>query len=271
MKLFKSRLFIILTSLAVVLCVRHCINISRVFHVPAYEFEKVTKEQSDDKIFELTGLSPEAVKSFKEQDDFETVETLNELYFKKPDSKRNYIAYPVTAEEKNTNQRTPLAPLKNGDILVTFNTHTCDWRHGHLALVTDSDAGIILEHLAIGQTSSYGYVPYWGEYPAFAVLRYPDGDKAAEAAEYAAEHLLDVPYSIFAGILKKDKSDENPVKSSHCSHIVWQAYKAVGVDLDQNGGPVVTPRDVAMSDKLEVVQIFGLNPKDYKDRLAVVK
>ena len=268
MKIFKSRLFLITLVLAAVLCVRHFIAGSHAFYVPSYEFEKVTEDMPADRVFELTGLSPQAVGDLKEQGDFERVEALNELYFKKPDFKRNYIAYPVTAEEKNTKQQTPMAPLRNGDILVTFNTHTCDWRHGHLAIVTDSKAGIILEHLAIGEMSSYGYAPYWGEYPAFAVLRHPDSDKAEEAARYAREHLTDVPYSIFAGIIKKDKSGEEIIDSSHCSHIVWQAYKAVGADLDKNGGPVVTPRDVAMSPELEVVQIFGLNPKDYKDRLA---
>lgn len=271
MKIFKSRLFLILILLAAVLCVRHFIARSRAFYVPSYEFEKVTEDMSTDRMFELTGLSPQAVQELKEQGNFERIETLNELYFKKPDFKRNYIAYPVTAEEKNTNQRTPLAPLKDGDILVTFNTHSCDWRHGHIAIVTDAATGTILEHLAIGQLSSYGYAPYWGEYPAFAVLRYPDEAKAKEAAEYAEEHLLDVPYSIFAGIIKKDKSGEDVIDSSHCSHIVWQAYKAVGADLDKNDGPVVTPRDVAMSPELEVVQIFGMNPKDYKDRLAEQK
>ncbi len=268
MKIFKSKVFWIIIILALVLGLRHVINRSRVFYVPEYEFEKVTEDMASNKMFELTGLSPQAVNELKEQGDFKKVETLNELYFKKPDSERNYIAYPITAEEKNTKQQTPLAPLKDGDILATFNTHTLDWRHGHIAIVTDAATGTILEHLAIGQLSSYGYAPYWGEYPAFAVLRYPDEAKAKEAAEYAEEHLLDVPYSIFAGIIKKDKSDETSIESSHCSHIVWQAYKAVGVDLDQNGGFVVTPRDVAMSQKLEVVQIFGLDPKDYKDRLA---
>ncbi len=61
-------------------------------------------------------------------------------------------------------------------------------------------------------------------------------------------------------------SDDDTIKSSHCSHIVWQAYMAAGCDIDSDKGFVVTPKDIAMSDELKIVQIFGINPKEYKDR-----
>ncbi len=267
-KILKSRVFLIFVFVIFILIMRHIVNTGHSFYLPEYEFSKVTEKSSYDEIFKYTGLSPSAAKELMENGDFKTLEKLNELYFKKPDIKKNYIAFPVTLEEKNANDIIPLAPLKNGDILVTFSTHTLDWRHGHLGLVTDSENGIILEHMAIGQTSSLGYAPYWGRYGAFAILRFPDEEKAARAAEYAKEKLLDIPYNIFAGIIKKDKSDEEDISSSHCSHIVWQAFKSVGADIDSNGGRIVTPRDVAMSDKLETVQIFGINPKDYEKRLS---
>ena len=100
--------------------------------------------------------------------------------------------------------------------------------------------------------------------------QYPEEYKnvAEKAAEYAKEHLVGVDYNILSGVLKKDKSDEEVPKSSHCSHIVWQAYKAAGVDIDQTGGMFVTPFNVALSDKLQVVQLYGLNPRKYKNRLA---
>lgn len=267
-KILKSRIFLIFLCLFCLLSIRNIVNRGRVFYLPEYEYKKISKDSSYEEIFKYTGLSPYAAKELTESGNFNIIEEINTLYFKKSKAQRNYIAFPVTAEEKNTDSQTPLAPLKDGDILVTFNTHTMDWRHGHLAIVVDAENDIILEHMAIGQTSTYGYAPYWGEYASFAVLRLPDSKKAKEAAMYAAENLLDVPYSIFAGVVKKDKSDEKPVSRSHCSHIVWQAYKAVGIDIDSNGGFIVSPRDVAMSDKLEVVQIFGMNPKDYEARLA---
>ena len=135
------------------------------------------------------------------------------------------------------------------------------------ALVVDSEKNIILEHMSVGNNSILSYAKKWGNYPAFAVLRYPDKIKAKKAAKYAQEKLLDIPYSIFAGLIEKDKSKNDEISSSHCSHIVWQAYKAVGVDLDSNGGRIVTPKDLAKSDKLKLVQIFGLDPKDFNGGL----
>ncbi len=267
-KLVRSRIFIAAVILLSVLTVRHITNRYRAVYMPDYGFSEVKATDSYDRIFKYTGLSPAAIDKLRETGNFETVLELNKLYFEKNKPKRSYIAFPVTVEEKNSGKRIPLAPLKDGDILVTFNTHTLDWRHGHLAIVTDAENGIILEHLAIGQTSSYGYAPYWGNYPSFAVLRYPDENIAKKAAQYARDNLVDVPYSILAGLVNKDKSDDEKIDSSHCSHIVWQAFRAAGTDLDSNKGQIVTPKDVATSPKLELVQIFGMNSKEFEYKLA---
>lgn len=262
-KIFKSRTFYILLIISLILFIRHIICEKNSYYMPKYEFVKITADSTDEEIFKYSGLSGKAA----EEMDKESLEFLNKLYFKKPKIKKNYILFPFTAEEKVQRRSTPIVPLKNGDILITFNTATLDWRHGHAAIVTDEKRGIMLEHMSIGNNSALSYASKWRKYPHFAVLRHPDEKLASSAAEYANKHLTDIPYSIFAGIVKKDKSDEEKIKSSHCSHIVWQAYKAVGEDIDQNGGIIVTPKDIAMSDKLRVVQIFGLNPEKYKDRI----
>jgi len=41
---------------------------------------------------------------------------------------------------------------------------------------------------------------------------------------------------------------------------VWYAYNKFGVDLDSNGGMLAMVRDIALSDKAEVVQSFGFAP-----------
>ena len=265
--LFKSRLFLILLCVFLVVFIRRMVNQNRSFYEKDYKFQKVSVSDDESRIFKYTGLSPTAVRDFLESGKEDTVKELNRLYFKKPAIKKNYILFPITAEEKLEKGSTPMAPLKNGDILVTFNTHTLDWRHGHLAIVTDAQSGIALEHMSVGNTSCLSYAKHWGSYPAFAVMRYPDEKIAGKAAKFAKEKLADVPYSIFAGLIDKDKSKNDKIDSSHCSHIVWQAYKAAGVDLDKGGGRIVTPKDVAMSPKLKAVQIFGLNPKDFEKRL----
>lgn len=266
-KLFKSRLLLIFAFLFLVLFIRHSVCEKNSFYKKDYIFEKISLSDGDDKIFKYTGLSPAAVNDFVKTGKADTIEKLNKLYFEKPKIKKNYILFPVTAEERISKAATPLAPLSDGDILVTFNTSTLDWRHGHLAIVTDAESGIILEHMSVGNNSCLSYARSWGGYPAFAVMRYPDSEISQKAAEYAKQNLTDVPYSIFAGLIKKDKSKNAEIESSHCSHIVWQAYKAAGVDLDKNKGRIVTPKDVAMSDKLKTVQIYGLNPEDFENRL----
>ncbi len=277
MKFFKTKKGIIITAAVIfvlILIMRHIAAENSVFYKIPYEkvniTESVSKENLSDEdymlIFRQTGVSPVAAKDIIKNGDADILVKLNDLYFNVPDTKKNYIAYPITLEEMNKSQVTPIVPLKKGDILITFNTRTFDWRHGHCGLVLDESGLTLLEHMAIGETSCTTDAFYWGRYPAFAVLRYPDEKVAADTADYALNNLVDIPYSIFAGIMKKDKTDEdNP--SSHCSHIVWQAYKSQDVDIDRDGGMIVTPRDIAFSEELQIVQIYGLNPQDYTNRI----
>ncbi len=278
MKLLKTKkaFAIILALFFTVLYFRHIKNVNEAFYQVDYPKEDISAILSKDALtdedytllFKQTGLSPYASAKLIERGREELLLKINELYMKTPEIKKEYVAFPVTASEKNLNQITPLADLKKGDILVTFNTHTLDWRHGHCGIVLDEEKGILLEHMSIGNPSCLTYAKNWGEYPGFVVLRYPEESVSEKAAEYAKEHLVGVDYNILAGVLKKDKSNEKVPESSHCSHIVWQAYKTAGVDIDPNGGIFVTPLNIAMSDKLQVVQIYGLNPEKYKDRLA---
>lgn len=277
MKFFKTKKGIIITVsviIAVILIIRHIVAEKSVFYKVPYEKTDITstldKKQLSDKdyilIFEQTGISPTAAKELIEDGNTQFIQKLHELYFNKPLSKKNYIAFPITLEEMNKTQITPIVPLKKGDILVTFNTRTLDWRHGHCGLVLDESGTQLLEHMAIGETSCITDAFYWGRYPAFLVLRYRDEKISQKAADYAKDNLVDIPYNIFAGVFKKDKSDKKE-PSSHCSHIVWQAYKSQKVDIDKNDGIFVTPRDIADSGNLQVVQIYGLNPKGYTSRI----
>ncbi len=266
-KLIKSPTFLIIICALVFLFIRHLLNEKNAYYYPPYEYEKVCFSDSDAKIFKYTGLSPKGAEDIFKQGKISAFKKLNSLYFEKPDIKKGYILFPITVQESLNSSPTPLVPLYDGDILITFNTHTLDWRHGHAAIVTDAKEGIILEHMSVGNTSALSRAKKWGSYPAFAVLRYPDEEKAKLAAQYAKENLVDVPYSIFAGLIEKDKSKNETVSSSHCSHIVWQAYKAIGIDIDSNGGRIVTPKDIAKSKELKLVQIFGLNPKEFDNKL----
>lgn len=51
-----------------------------------------------------------------------------------------------------------------------------------------------------------------------------------------------------------------PVEGTQCAHLIWRAYAQFGYDLDANGGWIVTPRQLANSPLLEVVQVYGMDP-----------
>ena len=271
MRIVKSKLFIILSLITIVFIVRHFLCVADLFYLPSYKQVSIDEllendnltDKDFDLIFKQTGVSPLAAKeligSYREHDLIE----LNTMLFSKPVVKKQYIFFPFTTEERNTHQKTPLAPLKNGDVLITFNTHTLDWRQGHAAIVTDAAAGEILEHKSIGNASVLTNIRNWQSYPAFLILRHTDKEAAQKAAAYAKKALVGIDYNLLTGFLKKNKADESTPSGSHCSHIVWQAYKAAGVDIDFDGGMIVTPFDVASSDKLRLVQIYGINPSKF--------
>lgn len=278
MKPLKTRkaFAIMLALFFTVLYFRHIKNANEAFYQVNYPKEDISEVFSKDSLteedynllFKQTGLSPYVSLKLIKNASTDLLLKMNELYLNPPEIKKEFVAFPVTASERNLNQITPIPDLKKGDILVTFNTHTLDWRHGHCGMVLDEEKGILLEHMSIGNPSCLTHAKNWGGYPNFVVLRYPEESVSEKAAEYAKEHLLGIDYNMLAGVLKKDKSDEEVPESSHCSHIVWQAYKTAGVDIDPNGGIFVTPLNIAMSDKLQVVQLYGLNPEKYKNRLV---
>lgn len=275
-KLNKRRLCTIILLITVLMVIRHYFNLSEAFYEPDYPLTDlsslVRKENlsaADFRlIFKQTGVSPLAAKEYIKTGDYVFLEQLNKLYFNAPTFHKDYIVFPITAQETNSEQLTPLVDLKKGDILITFNTHTFDWRHGHCGIVLDDEGAFILEHMSVGETSCVTKAKQWGRYPAFAVLRHPDEKTAIKAAEYAYEKLLGIDYNVFAGIIKKDKSDQDKPDSSHCAHIVWQAYMAAGTDIDSNKGPIVLPKDIMNSQSLRAVQIFGINPDEYDLKTA---
>lgn len=157
----------------------------------------------------------------------------------------------------------PVAPLEAGDILVNSSTHTLGFRNGHAAIVLD-EYGTVLESLELGRdsaASNNGHL-WFAESSNFMLLRLKDVDKAtrAEIAKEARKNLTGIPYSIAVGVFSKKNQGTSP-KSTHCSHLVWQAFKNAGYEIDSNGGIVVTPQDIARSPLFEVIQVYGFDPE----------
>ena len=163
----------------------------------------------------------------------------------------------------------PVLPLEEGDIMINSSTHTLGFRNGHAALVLDTE-GTVLESFELGRDSSVsinGHL-WFAESSNFMILRLKDPDTGeiadkdvrTEIARKAKAQLKGIPYSIVTGIFTKKDQGTSP-KATHCSHLVWQAFKNAGYDIDSNGGLIVTPQDISRSPLLEVVQVYGFDPE----------
>ncbi len=153
----------------------------------------------------------------------------------------------------------PIAPLQNGDIIVSSSTEFSWWTMGHCAMVVDAEKGIVVEVNGYGDTSSYASLNSIRSRGNFMVLR-PNIDKKVVDAvvKYTTNNLLGIKYDATIGVLSRKYNDE--IKYSQCAHIFWYAFYKFGYDIDSNGGTIVTPQNIANSQYFDVVQVSGFDP-----------
>lgn len=228
--------------------------------------EKAELQEADYKlIFSQTGLGRVAVDDLKASDEnfYQTLASFQQQKRLPATYERRYLFFPTTTADVLVNDegdfRTlTIPPLKDGDVLLTKSTKTLVYRHGHAALVTDAERGAAMEAMMIGTVSAQTSVDSWGSYATLMVLGpKTKAEQTKKALNFAGRNLLHVPYHLFAGFMNKDKSNVVPVNYTYCSHLVWQAYKATGLDLDTDGGWLVSPCDISASSDLEVVFSYG--------------
>ncbi len=233
--------------------------------------KEILSEEDYKEIFYQTGLGASAVDAILADKDHGIEKILNfqENLFK--DVNINYLKItPITYqesivdEEGNLMYGTDFAPYENGYILITRATYSAGWRHGHAAIITDSEYGNVLEAAVLGADSQIASIESWKYYPNFIILKLKnvDQDKLDEIAEFAVKSLYKVPYKLTVGIFSSKYKDGIDPSGTHCSHLVWYPFKKYGYDLDSNGGLIITPKDIANSPYLEVVQVYGFNPKE---------
>ena len=69
-----------------------------------------------------------------------------------------------------------------------------------------------------------------------------------------------MPTAEAAAAAEPDPLTVQTVSGTQCAHLIWLAYAQFGYDLDSDGGWIVTPKDLANSPLLEVVQVYGMDP-----------
>lgn len=230
--------------------------------------EKETFSDADyERFYEQTGLSKPIIDELTSQPDFKKkILIFQENYLKEVSVYSEFLPPLTTCELVSESfdavnaKAFTLAPYYNGYLFFTKSTFTMNWRHGHIGIVTDEVRGITLEALNPGSPSMEQNVSKWEYYPTFKMMHLKDVPQSRldAIADYAATHLKDLPYNILA-----DKAQESPT-DTHCALLVWQAFNHFGYDLDATGGLFVSPKNIASSPLLEVLQIYGFDPdKDW--------
>lgn len=227
-----------------------------------------------------TGVNEQVAEVMLEKGHWQQLLELQGAYFASV-SVESVQSTPVTISEYLVDEEgdyvkgSRLVDVQDGDILITKNSRFLGWRNGHAGLVVDAEAGLVLEAIMLGLDTKLCSLEKWEGYPSFQVLRLKEDVDASwrrqAAAAYASEHLIDIPYQLLAGVRDRLFSAENVMadvaeqdamvvtglKGTQCAHLVWYAYKQVGIDLDSDGGLFVTPADIQGSPYLEVVQSYG--------------
>lgn len=164
----------------------------------------------------------------------------------------------ITDSEGEMLTNPPFADIQDGDIIITLNIHSLGWRHGHAAIVTDAENGVTVQAVMMGEDSNYGSFEEWENFPCVAVLRAKNlsSGERKKIAEFAEDNLTGIKYSLFADAFKSPNIENLP-ETTHCANLVWYAFMQFGIDIDSDGGTVVTPNDILNSDNLEIVQIYG--------------
>lgn len=226
---------------------------------PLLEKQELTQEDYDT-IFMQTGLSKTAVDDFLSQKNEQSILLAQNDFFGNYETAYELFA-PFTCCHK-VKESITVAPIKKGDIIVSLTTHFTGFMLGHATIITDPDYDETAVSIGYMTKSFLGDVPSATNRESFVLLRCKDPEKALAAADYARENMVNLQYSVSVGLTTK-KFPEKPTVTQ-CGHLVWYAYKKQGIDIDSNGGPFVYPKDILASEHLEVIQVFGMDPDDFK-------
>jgi len=237
------------------------VNLLPILSQPALE------EADYNTLLTQTGLGKSAVDElFSHHDGKQTLLTHQYHFFNRPAVSLDFLN-PITIEKIYTNDQGdtawgfPLHSIQNGDILITRSTGTFGYNHGHAALVVDAAKGVTLEAFTIGQRSALQDVNHWRRYTSFLLLRPKDTSLEIkdQVTQFSLQNLINRRYFLLAGFKTKMMPIEEMI-GTHCSHIVWYPYMLQGIDLDADQGKLVTPKDIANSPLLEIVQYYGFDP-----------
>lgn len=271
---WQKRLLIVLAVLAAFLL--FCYLLQRFwahrngYFLPDYPRVTLTEDSDYETIFLQTGLGRSAVDKLLSGGDFQTILNAQDAFFNPPQADCTPLLGWFTREDRLTDGTgTPLVDLQPGDVVVTLSTHSFGWRHGHAGLVIDG--GTTLECVVLGTDSTFMNAAHWSTYSNYAVLRLKDitPELQQEIVEYGNSVLYGVPYHLTSGFIGPKAPDPDDWQFGlHCSYLVWYAWNHFGYDLDSDGGRLASTYDLLHSGLLEVVQLYGMDPRQFLSQEA---
>ncbi len=272
MKLRKKKLLVLISLGIIIIGVILYIFINPILTEPketkfediSYIVNKLNKKESltlneFNTLSVQTGLSKTSIEKFL------TKYEPNKLYDYQNDHLKNQEEVISTFflgsyQHELKNNHLPFVDVQNGDILITSTSHTFGYRHGHSGIVVDIDKGLTVESYTPFSNSKYDKLYTWLAFPEVMVLRLKEEyrDILSDVIEYTKNYLVGVKYSLLASTKAKFTTSTSP-KKTQCSHLVWAAFYAYGIDLNSDGSWLVTANDIARSPYLEVVEVKGFN------------
>lgn len=244
-------------------------------------YDKEEKSEEDYKIlFDQTGLTQIGIERavLRGERGWERVKEIQDSYFRPREVDSEEFAPFICTDYIYDISREIY--LERGDILITSSTHFSGFRIGHSGVIIDPySSKPVFQSNAVGVANGFDEVEYgFTNRINFMVLRIKPQAFGAEsvddeiyrkcifdATEYIVRELKDGEYFPLTGIF----SDKNKCKKTSCSHLIWYGFKhfddanggGKNIDLDPNGGLLVTPRDISNSPLVELVQTFGFDPE----------
>ena len=268
LKRWQKRILMILLLLAVLVLAMYLLQRFWAhrsgYFLPDYPQVTLSEDSDYETIFLQTGLGRAAVDKLLAADDFQTILDAQQAFFHPPEASCTPLLGWFTREDRLESSGTPLVDLQPGDIVVTLSTHSLGWRHGHAGLVIDG--GTTLECVVLGTDSKLVNASHWSTYSNYAVLRLKDitPELQQQIAAYSLEYLNGVPYHLTSGFIGPKAPDPDDWQFGlHCSYLVWYAWNHFGYDLDSDGGRLVSSYDLLHSDLVEVVQLYGMDPREF--------
>lgn len=235
-----------------------CPDYEKVDLMPILRQETLTEEDYET-LYRQTGLTKLGIDGLRDKGDLARIVNIQNYFFKEQTIDTIHFN-PFTYSEE-IDDLIPMAQLEPGDILITSTVRVSWLRYGHSALVVDGTSNTVVESMSPGTNSKFNSASDFGRLGDFMVLRpNVDTETKAEIVEFAKTELLDLPYRFTLGIFYK-KFPET-LRVSQCAHLVWYAYRKFGCDLDSDGGGIVKPQDMLLSEHVEVVQAYGFDLDD---------